>query len=887
MNSLRGSSQFTLQPFSLLYCALKCASFAAQYALFFVIALLLRDPSARALALIAALGSVRIVLGWVLARLVARSVTMASDRLHQAAKLRKLGNADYAKSLYRFLQQRLDFTLAREDLAGNLLGIAVALLAIGFWISLQALGVLIGVVLICGLVFVLQWLSVYALTRINETVENRNTEFNELLGKRLGVLGLEDMKRTSAARLDALSGQERLWRALDSGMKISETYLGILLKILPIAAIGAIGIIPGMSISEASVAVFWVSMPLFTALLAIPREVQAWKAIKSAQAHIDAACSPLPLGPSSFVTFNGKDTIWSASLGVNLLGRGPLRCRLLHKLGMWEELGLEVRPKPFEKLLAPDRLSEGQKQRLLLIRAVCCAVDRNVPLRLSTQLTSLDLPNRMKVKAILEQFSTEGVLKVYGADGISHEGYLEPSERESYVAPIRREVPSPGRSDNAPAIPSFVRWYFPVFIVAAYLDANVARLIDSHGSLPREAIWSAMGAFVLAIVGGMALEDHVRRRTFRSLSLAIFRSSSANTEIERSVPVDLDIAQEGFSYYLHDFMWALAVFTLFSVSLVFSAGVLGIGCIAGFGALVWFFYTKNYRGIVLAREQMLEASRTFVITIRDWASFDLATASLGQTTRTRRMRAALALPSLQRWTHAKIRLYLKKVKLALLLEATFHVLLVLCLSFMLLAKGDASLAAFLLSALLAADRESLRLFVAGSGLLTTASSFQAISKLPQGNRIPWVHFEKDEEGIRLAEARSVLTGIRYPEVSFNFGVNWVLGRSGCGKTTLLTELFWALHRWGHTVAFFGRREMQEICQGRRADAVLREILENHQWRSGGTLILDEALEEIREDELESIYQYLDVWGRDRRVVILNTDHRTSAQTPGYKYVLQG
>ncbi|MGO4330113.1 hypothetical protein AB4Z48_31235 [Cupriavidus sp. 2TAF22] len=848
---------------------------------------MLRDPSPRALILISILGLVRIFLGRVLARLVASSITMASDHLQHCARVHKYDDGDQARTLYRFLQQRLDFALAREDLVGNFIAIVATLAIIGSFFNLQALGVLIGVALVSGMVFVLQWISVYALLRVNETVTSRNAEFNTLIARRLGVLGLDEMKQASAARFDALSRQERLWRALDSGAKISETYLGILLRILPLAAIGAIGVVPGMSLGEAGVTVFWVSMPLFAALLAIPREVQAWKALKSAQAHIDATCSRIPVGNSSCVTFDGKDTIWAAPLYVNLLGRGPLRCRLLRRLGMWGELGLGELPTPFEKLLAPDELSEGQKQRLLLIRSVCCAVDRDVPLSLSTQLISLDLPNRMKAKTLLDQLVTEGALRVCGADGISRDGYSELSEPRSHLDPPLREAQSPDRSGKAPVIPRFVRWYFPVFILAAYLDANVARLIGSHGSLTREAIWSAMGAFSLTILGGMALEHHVRRKTFKSLSLSIFRSSSPNIEIERRVPVDLDVAQEGFSYYLHDFTWALAVFSLFAMSLVFAAGALGIGFIAGFVILVWFFYSRNYRGIVLAREKMLEASRTFVLTIRDWASFDLATARLGQTTRTRRMRAVLALPSLQRWTEAKVRLYLKKVELALLLEGTFHILLMLCLSSLLLAKVEASLAAFLLSALLAVDRESIRLFVAGSGLLSTASSFHAVSNLPLVNRIPWVSLEEGEQGIRLAEAHSPLTGIRYPEVNFNFGVNWVLGRSGCGKTTLLTELFWALHRWGRTVAFFGRREMTEIGQGRRADAVLRELLENHQWRAGGTLILDEALEEIHEDELESIYHFLDVWGRDHRVVILNTDHRTSAQTPGYKYVLPG
>lgn len=848
---------------------------------------MLRDPGPHALAWAAVLGSVRILLAWALALLVANSITKASDDLQQFASMRKFDDGDQAKTLYRFLQQRLDLALAREDLAANLLGITVAMTAIGFGFSLQALGVLIGALLLIGLVFALQWLGVHALTRVNATIASRNAEFCALLARRLSVLGLEDLKQASAARFDAISRRERLWRSLDSGAKISESYLGMLLRILPIAAIGAIVVVPGMSPDEAGIALFWVSMPLFAALLAIPREVQAWKALQSAQAHIEAKCSLLPPGHSSCVAFNGKGAIWAAPLSVNLLGRNPLRWRLLHGLGLWNELGLGLFPMPFEEMLAPDELSEGQKQRLPLIRAVCCAVDRGVPLNLSTQLASLDRPNRDKVKTLLHQLSTEGVLTVRGADGISREGHSGLSERAHCGAPPLKQDPAPKRSGNAPVVPGCVRWYLPVFIAAAYLDANVARIIGTPGAWTYDAIWSASGAFSLALVGGMVLEDHVRRKTFRSLSLALFRSSSPNTEIERKVPVDLDVALEGFSYYLHDFTWALAVFALFAVSLVLAAGMWGIACLAGVGTFIWFFCARHYRGIVSAREKALDASRAFVFTLRDWSSFDVLMASLGQTTRTRRLRAVLALPSLQRWAEAKMRLYLKKVGLALLLEGTFHVLLILCLGSLLLAKVEASLAAFLISALLAVDRESLRLFVAGSGLLSTASSFHAITGLPQETRIYWVDFEQDEQGIRLAASHSRQTGIRYPEARFSFGVNWVLGRSGCGKTTLLTELFWSLRRWGHTVVFLGRSEMHEMGQGRRADAVLREMLDHPQWRSGGTLILDEALEEIQEDQRDSLYQSLDAWGKDLRVVILSTDHRTSAQAPGYKYVLQG
>lgn len=84
----------------------------------------------------------------------------------------------------------------------------------------------------------------------------------------------------------------------------------------------------------------------------------------------------------------------------------------------------------------------------------------------------------------------------------------------------------------------------------------------------------------------------------------------------------------------------------------------------------------------------------------------------------------------------------------------------------------------------------------------------------------------------------------------------------------------------------GRSEIDEISQGRRIDIVLRETLDGHYWRNGGVLILDEIWDDVRGDELPKIYQALEIWGKEHRVVILNTDHRISTQMSRSKYIFQ-
>lgn len=858
--------------------SLQVAGNVLTYGIFVSIWSVQRSVDKTGLFALCGLSLLRVLISWVAIFETCRLYKGVAAVALESSEERFLRDSIDHSTLYRRIRQIFDFVASREDYYANLISIVAVICFIVSYIGLQGISILIMAALGLGLVNLIQRASLHAFEKVNEFSASRNQRISKILEYREAIVGISERSENAARELRETLGRERRWLAIDSALKVGETYLGMVLKLLPfIVAMIATHFGLRMATSQAQL-ILWISIPISAAILAMPRQLQS---IKGRSDGIDATWDSTQNRQQTAETairFGEHQNIWRASLSVNLLGSSSFHRESLKELGLWEELGLSAVSRPFDFRLDPDQLSEGQKQRLIILRSVSLARASSRTLIIDSPLHALDMHNRARVSRLLTRLCSKEKLEVIGIEK------LEVADERSNLPPVdSSEVRRPADAD-AVSVQSHKLWIMilmltalPFFFIAGSLDAAVTERLNSIGGIDVLGGVAAIGGFFLAVFSGVLVEGAIRKRASSDLCEAIFERITPSRDISKSIPVDLDATFESFSFYTHDLTWAVALFIVFSASVIYGAGIKGgllaLATLCLLGGLYYFLFGS----IVVARENYLNSSRNFSDSLQSLRAFDAELSRYSSEIRLRRVRAALSVGSFYEWISGSIRLIKLKGELAVALDLMFQVALIVGLILLIQKKPTFQTIplAFYVAALLGVQRESSRLFVALSGMLTAITSFERIRSLKTSRATNSISWEILPTTVKLSESVSSQTGIRYCAHEFTPGLTWVSGASGLGKSTLLMDLFWTLRDSGRRVLYFRRADVP-----RPGTQWVYEITGDRAWCAGTCIILDEATTRLSKNELEKIVSHLNEWAIGRSVVVLVVEHRYDAHYAG-------
>lgn len=849
--------------------ALRTFESALTYGIFVAIWGVQRDPSVFGFLVLSVLSIFRAIFTQTAMLATCRLYRHVAELIEKYSKSRSLVSGSDYRTLYRRIQQVFNFSSSREEFCANLISTAGIISIVTIAVGMPGLSIVVmaggGVVV----VKVIQRASIHAFAKVNEFSAHRNEKITRLLNDRESIVGIRERAEKEAESLQRTLLHQRHWLALDSALKVGETYLGMVLKLLPfVIAMGTAAYGVPVTTAKAQL-ILWITIPLTAAILAAPRQLQA---IHGRASAIDASWSLTQSRTRTVddcIRFGENQRVWRASVRTNLFGSSVFHRQALEELGLWLELGLSGITRPFAFNLDPDRLSEGQKQRLTLLRSVFLALTLRRTLIIDSSLHALDRRNKDRILAFLRRLQSDRVINVLGIEklGVSSADLNEPGIEAPEVQ--RRSGREPIKSQKG-WVAGLMFASLPIFVIAGSLDAFVTERLNSFGRVDLYSCGAAITAFLLAILSGVAVENAIRKRASMDLSEAIFESSAPSRDISRCVPVDFDTTLEPFSYYAHDLTWAIALFLVFSASAILGAGLKGMALVLITIMILAGLYFFVFSAITAARENYLQSSRDFTFNLKSLREFDVEVAGLTSSSRTERYRAILGYTHFKNWLEANIILIKMKGNLAVGLDLTFQAVLVVGLALFSQSGQNERLItmSFYVAALVGIQRESSRLFVALSGIMTVFPSFEKIRSLKTPRFSSSILWEILPAKLVLKKSISVETGLRYRAQEFIPGITWVTGVSGSGKSTLLMDLFWRL-----------RGEARRVLYLRRVDVPVSgtdwvdALLNTNSWPAGSCVILDEAMSRLSDEELGMMVQHINQWAILQQVIVLVVEHR--------------
>jgi ABC-type Mn2+/Zn2+ transport system ATPase subunit len=888
------NKNFQTTRFSYPYFFSKFISLAVQYAVFFaigeVLSLTLSIETTLFILTLCAVTS--ICLSWFCTKLLV-SVTAKNATTLKENFFRSLLNTELnVKTFYRRIDQNLNCSCAKENFCSEAIIIALAIILCLAWFKFAAIFLVIGAAFVFALMLLLQKASVFSFLECNKRADERNVAISEAISQRFFLLAFDDIKHKNIQKLQKLFRKERFWRSIDSSLKVAETYMGMVIKIAPFAAAGLYALIIGSGTPTLDKTIFWVSLPLFSSITSLPRLFQDLASYKDSREYIKQALIPLNEPSSSVnIIFAEHDNLWNATFSVNLFGDGPLQTQLLKDFNLWSELGLDKTSEPFKEIVINDELSTGQKQRLLLARSLCVATQQGQTLEINANMAGLDPTNAKNIKTKLNAINESGICKIIGIGNIwtsevAHEA--APNESlEQKSEPIKNIQQNHDQSTGLGRISLFdlsiLLLFLFGFIIVALIDSKTTVWINELSILSSKTVLFSTLAFGLALLFGVLLEDNVRRKCFRGILDSIFHRPVPSNKINEGVSIDLDISLENFSYYAHDFIWALSLFFVLAGSLVLSIGYVGLMITVVFSMALLILYKYNYSSISKARESFVSNGKLFSTGLNDLQQVDrIWTKSLSKEN-SKTIREGM-LSKLDFWFNSKINLLWKRTYLSILIQFLFQILIVLFILIYSFSPSKSMELIFVLSVLLSFQGESLRLFVALSGIASTLSSYTRLLDFSSYDYKRWGKFLYTRQALKLQATTSNI-GISYQPMEFNPGINWIVGRSGSGKSTLLTELFWNLKDKGLKVSYFKHEEMTSYPDKNSVKGVIENLFNPPSESSSNIVILDEVFSLIEQTDVQETIDSIHRLAQDMSIIVLSVYHQKTNNVAGKTHTL--
>ena len=407
-------------------------------------------------------------------------------------------------------------------------------------------------------------------------------------------------------------------RSLDTLLRGADSYIIGFGRLIPFVLLGLLGTSESAKVWDG--AIFWLSIPLLAAVLALPRSYVSYKAVGRSLEALNGlyqnssrypVLQPAAAPSRGMIEFDADWPVWPATLAE--LIPGPLQSQRedLHALLSAFRLVPELGQDPQQVLQLPieldgSNLSAGQRLRLQLLRGVFLARAQGGTLSIDHDFPELDAAAARVVKDALERLTWVS---------FSPSAARAIAQREGSPAQIVERTASTV-SDGASVLERFSLgdlfkhccWGVLMLLVPALMMSFAANLtLPGAGFSPWQVLLYAVAGVGAGVAAGLFIEGLLRDH-FSRLFIAGLRDIRvcALADALQVVSRDVTTAFERIAWYAHDIAWIIALLLCNGVALWMGFGLFGIAVALLFSGLLAVLYRLSINELCRARVESVK-----------------------------------------------------------------------------------------------------------------------------------------------------------------------------------------------------------------------------------------------------------------------------------------
>lgn len=698
------------------------------------------------------------------------------------------------------------------------------------------------------------------------------------------------------AELAAKAKVELQKRNIDTALRGADSYIVGFGRLVPYAFLSIMG---GSAYKmDWDGSVFWLAMPLLSAVLDLPRAFLNYKNVKRSLSELACAyagSSPIQPGDQAFCSlttepfdFDPNWPIWPSKLAGLLPDSETADVAhtsdLLKSLRLVPEFGPSCATAT-SKLIGIDgnNISEGQRLRVQLLRGYFAARKLRRKMLVDNHLACLDA---QVAKSAMRVLVDSGFVE------FTQEAQKAINRRRQHTAEyVQHTFASAGIESNGSMSGTsvFSEKAFLVGVCLLFLPAVMmgysANITLEHFS-QYELFSYILTGVVLGVLGGLYIES----RTRANFSQLIFNGLKNIQEGDAAnaiqvVSRDTDVAYERLAWYSHDIAWitALLLFNVFALSS--SLGVRGFLLACMFSLSLYALYRVSIQELYTTRvasirgfDALINATQTAYVISKAYSSI------IGKATKgLREIQAASASSGVADFFLTRTRAQVAKSMTAILCVAIsdFSIVMVVFLCMALeVASADFL---FVVTALLLVRSDLANVFLAITGYKS-----QSISK----GRI--VRFSEEPDAVSVTSdgtlvAVSPFTGLRsYRSLKLKAGsVNVLVSPSGGGKTQYMKSVAGVARSTSQEPCssetgkerircyYLNRATLEHLCGDEWSNDVcsLVSSIRSIDFSEQALVFFDEITSDLSVQNAYAVLDSLQEFVRSKNLTLLIVDHR--------------
>ncbi|MDR3477896.1 MAG: hypothetical protein P4M14_07680 [Gammaproteobacteria bacterium] len=604
-------------------------------------------------------------------------------------------------------------------------------------------------------------------------------------------------------RIVSLTEKELHRRALDSIWRSLDLYIITFGRCFPVAILILISMLFKNDISKQLLLTIWLSVPFIGLIMEAGRFATNFQLGKKAFIEMQKSSKRLSISLKPYLILDDNWEIWDGILTENCLeDKDNADLGLLKKLRLNDEL--RVADDEVHLLRFGSNISEGQKTRILIIRAIHMALKSDMSLKIERSLSSLDPDACHRLIGILQEpyIVDKVTLSQSCKDFLKHQtqrdnsrqtvetktavfknnDYLLVSTQKLQIANIIKDLFGFFNSQSLlfllPAISlSFVGYIAIVKIML--ITKLITILVVSILSI------------ILVVYLGAKNEDHTRQwAKNRTIDIMLNATLKNTTDLFQRLSRDFTTVVERISWYIHDITWLFSLLLVSVIATVISFGMLGVlivGIFLLFSFGLWRFFEikiNNARAISVDMVNQLLVMGENLVCYGELANYFYID----------KLRRAMIKNNVNGLYQSSINLISLKANFSNLIMCVSGLFILAALSASTYSWISPGSLVFILTAILAVDASLGILFQALFGFSAQRISIHRLSDFERNNQyFAGGMIVKNQDNYLFKGAINPKTGVSYFPLMFEAGNSYsVLGKSGIGKTQFL-KLISGLH----------------------------------------------------------------------------------------------